>query len=193
MLEKYESLIYADKAAKEETHRKCIQFVKDNHPNSSIAEIDKALNSAISNDIIYDYEFCELMTEGKLLFDKVASKFGEKLWRGNAWKNATCRRKCPFGDICKKEIVQIDDDFLCFGQLYDRKISEKKLLEKTEAHIVKFIRQNGDSFTLTACLSDSDKETLSSWFFEYEYFIWWFGSCGRKGGKVSGVNVISLL
>ena len=56
------------------------------------------------------------------LFELACQKYGYKLWNGNAWHNNTCEQICPFGDYCSKHTVEINEERLCQGQVFSRKI-----------------------------------------------------------------------
>lgn len=61
----------------------------------------------------------------------------------------------------------------------------------TKYNSIKIIRPNGNIFIDLNSIN-YDKQILSDFFFEYEWFIWWFGDL-RENNKINGYNVISCL
>ena len=194
MLKKYEHLIYANVSEKKKVENECIDLVVKEHREYSKEKILELILSDKPNDIDSDYQMYILMTEGSLLFDKAAKKFGDKLWQSKAWKNKTCKRRCPFGDVCRKYLVKIDNECFCYGQLYFSKITENKILEMLKEHNIQLLNSNGSVYIDLNNADDYKRQFFGSFFFEYEWFIWWFGDDGgRKDKKVNGNNVIQLL
>lgn len=173
MLSEYQKLIYEDEKVKEKVKNDCLNEVLNIYKNRTKDEVIKAIASDKPNDINSDYEFALLMTEGQMLFDKAVKNFGEKLWNGGAWQKENCKEKCPFGSMCKKDMVVIDKNRYCYGQIYQKKICEKDLLEMvTNNHTINIVNAN-DHVYLDLNDSNHDKQLLS------EYFL---GTIGLFGG-----------
>lgn len=195
MLKKYQKLIYSSNTQKQEIHNQCIRCAKKYNPGYSVEEIENALNSNKPTKIYYDFIEAKLQIEGQMLFDKSVIKFGNSLWNGSAWKNKTCDSRCPFGNACQKEKIQIDGTFYCYGQLYQNNITYKSLYNMSKKnHYVSFVEPTGEIQALDFIHSENDTEKISSWFFGYTYFIWWFGDYkDSKSKKINGENVIAYL
>lgn len=192
MLEKYQSIIYQNEEDKEKVKKDCLNFIIHKYKNYTKEEILNLIFSDQPNEISDDYAFALLETEGHMLFDITAKKFGFKIWKGKAWKNKTCKRKCPFGDECKKYLITIDNLRYCYGQLYYNKITENEIIEMSKNHKIKIINPN-ENVHIDLNM-DYDEQIFSNFFFDYEWFICWFGdNAGRKNKKVNGYNVIHLL
>ena len=89
MLKKYEHLIYANVSEKKKVENECIDLVVKEHREYSKEKILELILSNKPNYIDSDYQMYILMTEGSLLFDKAAKKFGDKLWQ-----NKACKIRC---------------------------------------------------------------------------------------------------
>lgn len=135
----------------------------------------------------FNYLYDVMADEGAALFKLVAQKIGFKLWKEKAWKNKTCRKKCPLGESCRKRLLIIDGQKYCIGQLltvYDTfspLVLEEKLKERNN---VKIMEPNGEITSIN--------EDEGSFFFEYEYFIWWFGERNFGKRKIYGENAIKF-
>jgi hypothetical protein len=180
VIEQFKSLIYIS-----DDERKSLQ---NDVYNSTLLQCPDLPGS---DSFEFEFKYNLMIKEGYRLFNLVSEKFGYKLWSNKAWRTKTCELKCPFGDICKKYIVKIDNNKLCYGQLYFKKINEDKLIYMTKYNSIKIIRPNGNIFIDLNSIN-YDKQILSDFFFEYEWFIWWFGDL-RENNKINGYNVISCL
>lgn len=194
MLHEYQKLIYEDEKAKEKVKNDCLNEVLNMHKNRTKDEVIKAIVSDEPNEINSDYEFALLMTEGQMLFDKAVKNFGEKLWNGAAWQKDNCKVKCPFGSMCKKDMVIIDKNQYCYGQIYQKRLCEKDLIEMAKNnHTINIVNDN-DHVYLDLNNSKHDKQLLSEYFFKHDWFIWWFGdNDGRVNDNVNGYNIIPFL
>lgn len=101
MLEKYQSIIYKNENDKKKVKEDCLNFIIEKYNNYTKEEILNLIFSDQPNEISDDYAFALIETEGHMLFDITAQKFGFKIWKGKAWKNKTYKRKCPLGEECK--------------------------------------------------------------------------------------------
>lgn len=192
MLEKFKPLIYSSEIQRKQVEEKCLQQVIENNPNHTRENIFKLICSKTPNEIAEEYYIYSLLPkEGQMLFDLTVDKFGKNLWNRKAWENKTCHKRCPFGDICKKQLIQVDEKFKCYGQLYFRKINAEKVKQLALNHTVKIF--NNDKSVYMDLNQYYDEQMLSSFFFQYEWFIWNFGDYGEKKGKVNGENVIQFL
>ncbi len=193
MLSQYRCIIYKDKETFKNIENECVNSVLNIHQDRTKEDVITSITLGEVNDINADYYFALLMAEGRLLFEVAEKKFGRILWSTDAWRKKDCKKRCPFGNICKKELVQIDDVLFCYGQLYYRRISENIMIDMTKNKSIKVLKPNGEVYIDLSC-SDYDEQLLSEFFFRYEWFIWWFGdNGGRNGGKVNGGNVIPYL
>lgn len=193
MLSQYRSIIYKDKETFRNVEKECVKSVLNIHQDRKKKDILSSIALGEVNDINADYYFALLMAEGRLLFEVTEKKFGRILWSTDAWKKIDCEMKCPFGNMCKKELVKIDDELICYGQLYYRRISENIMIDMAKNKSIKVLKPNGEVYIDLSC-SNYDEQLLSEFFFRYEWFIWWFGdNRGRNGGKVNGGNVIPYL
>lgn len=193
MLAQYKDIIYKDSATVKRVENKCLDYVLAAHRNVTKDEIIASIASGEVNDLNSDYYFALLMEEGQLLFDVAEKKFGRNLWRSDAWKNTKCKKRCPFGNICKKQLVQIEDELFCYGQLYYRKINEQIMISMANDKRIKILKPNGEVYIDLNC-SEYDEQLLSEFFFKYKWFIWWLGDNGEYSGtKINGYNVISFL
>lgn len=191
MLEKYRQLIYKNPAEIKNLEKKCWDNVVKSYP------VELNIDDESRKQILeHDYNSSVIFAEGQMLFELAAQKFGNKLWSGNAWKNKSCRTICPLGNMCKKNLVQIDNECFCYGQLYHQKITDDELILMAENnHSIKIIKADGK---IHIDLNDTNNEKIfseqifSAFFFSYQWFIWWFGDNGGKG-KVNGINVINKL
>lgn len=197
MLEKYKSIIYENKEVEEKVKDTCINCIVVEHKDYTREEIMNQIASREPNDLQADFSFYLLMEEGKLLFDKAVKKFGNTLWSGEAWRISDCKRKCPFGDMCRKYLVEIDNIKYCFGQLYHNhnEIRENKLvkiiIKMADKYAIKILKTDGNAL-VDLKSPNFDVQILSGFFSNYEWFVWWFGDNGGKG-KVNGCNVIPFL
>lgn len=116
------------------------------------------------------------------LFELACQKYGYKLWNGNAWHNNTCEQICPFGDYCSKHTVEINEERLCQGQVFSRKIDWKCLPEDTSIY-----RKDGSLYITKR----QDAELFNS-LFDFTFDIWDFGT-STETGKIIGENVIMKL
>lgn len=191
MLRKYKSIIYKYGDAEKKVIDDCIKYVIDLYPNIDPHEVMNSILSDEPNNINCDYTFALLQTEGTMLFNIAVEKFGTKLWENQAWQKADCSKRCPFGNMCKKYLVQIDTEKFCYGQLRLQKVGEKELISLSETQSIKIYKPNNDIY-IDLNSTNYDDQLLSNYFFDHEWFIWWFGDNGGKG-KVNGCNVISYL
>ncbi len=191
MLEEFKSIIYKDKNEEKKVIDDCIKYVMGLYPNIDPHKVINSIMNDENSNINYDYNFALLQTEGTKLFNIASEKFGTKLWENQAWKKAECSKRCPFGSMCKKYLVQINTEMLCYGQLMSRKIREEELINLSEKNDIKIYKLNNDIY-IDLNSTNYDDQHLSSYFFEHDWFIWWFGDNGGKG-KVNGYNVIPYL
>lgn len=191
MLAKFKGIIYKDKSAEKQIIENCIKYVIGIYPDIEPHKVIDLIQGGENNDINFDYNFALLQTEGTMLFSIAVKKFGSELWKNQAWKKTDCTTRCPFGSMCKKYLVQIDTEKLCYGQLMIRKIREKELISLSKEHDIKIYKPGNDIY-VDLNFMNYDNQLLSSYFFEHDWFIWWFGDNGGNG-KVNGYNVIPYL
>lgn len=126
MDEIFEKLIYNSEEEKQEGHKMCLNKVLKSYEYGSqrkkIApnEIEKCLkiwDGECPPWEAYEYVLEKNKTEGQMLFNYVRKKGADKLWAGKAWQNKTCKRICPYGEFCKKSVVSINENKMCYGQL----------------------------------------------------------------------------
>ena len=183
MLSKYRSLIYANNEEMKEVENTCLSSVCDRHPDIPRNEIIRQIESDEATDIGYDYYLELAIAEGERLISLVREKIGVKLWTGKAWKQKGCKKTCPYGDVCTKTLLQIDDDRFCFGQLFLMGITDtKKLIPLLNEHHIELIYTESNAVidvnrTLTEDTEKSRfyKERLGNFFFDYLYCSIWFG------------------
>lgn len=193
MLEKYRQLIYDSKSEQEKIENECLHLVINENPETPESEIIKAVFDNTPNKYAQDYGSYLAMSEGELLFKMTAEKFGYKLWNGKAWKNKTCKKSCPFGGICKKELIKINDDVLCYGQLFCKGLTESKIVKMTKTHRISLLKSDGSVYIdLNNTPDIAENEIFSNFFFDYDLFVMWFGDYGYNH-KINGENVIRLL
>ncbi len=188
MLKKFQKLIYKNLSEKEKVRSECLDFITHRYKNYSIDEILKFIDSNTSNEIADDYFFALMQTEGQMLFDIAVKKYGLAIWNGKAWKNKKCKRKCPFGDECRKYLIQIDNKKFCYGQLYKNNITQNQIIKLLKSCQVKILFP--DEKIYLDLNKKYDKQLLDSFFSEFDQFIDWFGD-GKN--KVYGYNVIQFL
>lgn len=200
MLEKYRPLIYATKEEGEKVKQEAIESVIRNWSKEiSRKEVtrEEIIQSINEKDNKYDPEyFMELaIREGDMLFEKVAEKFGYKLWNGKAWRNKTCKRTCPLSSACKKELVQIDNEYFCYGQLLAKKIYNRELHKIAETHLVQLLNSDGTIIVnFSEALANDDVFRVQLFQFDdFEDLIEWFGeeSGTSRRTKVIGRSAIN--
>lgn len=172
--------------------RKCRNLVIESTPEFSKEEIINFIFSEEPNQFNAEFYFNLSMIESEMLFEKVAKKFGTKLWKGHAWENKTCRRNCPFGCICKKYCIKIENDIFCYGQLYDQKINEDTIYNMAETKQIYLLNSNRKVIVYLNKSTTFEKEIFSNYFFDYGMFIVEFGDYGDKH-KINGEKFILLL
>lgn len=191
MLKKFKGIIYQDENAEKKVIDDCIKYVIGLYPNIEPQEVINSIQNGKNDDINCDYALALLQAEGTMLFNIAAEKFGSELWKNQAWKKTNCIKRCPFGSMCKKYLVQIDAEMLCYGQLMSQKIREEDLINLSKRSNIKIYRSNNDIY-IDLNSAYYDDQLLSSYFFDHNWFIWWFGDNGCKG-KLNGYNVIPYL
>lgn len=183
MLSKYRSLIYANNEEMKDVENTCLSLVCDRYPDIPRNEIIRQIEADEATDIGYDYYLELAIAEGERLISLVREKFGVKLWKGKAWKQKSCKKTCPYGDVCTKTLLKIDDERFCFGQLYLMEITDtKKLIPLLNEHHIELIYTEWNAVidvnsTLTEDTEKSRfyKECLGNFFFDYLYCSIWFG------------------
>lgn len=103
-VEKYRTIIYESEGEINKVIDNCINHVLKNHPECTKEEILESIIKNKSDILNYDFTNELLMTEGKMLFDIAAAKFGEKLWNSNVELDNTCKNFVPSG-ICAINIL----------------------------------------------------------------------------------------
>lgn len=191
MLEEFKSIIYKDKNEEKKVIDDCIKYVMGLYPNIEPHKVINSIMNDENSNINYDYNFALLQTEGSMLFNIAAETFGMELWKSHAWEKTNCNKRCPFGSMCRKFLVQIDTEKLCYGQLMFQKIREKELISLSQEYDIKIYKPSNDIY-IDLNSKNYDDQLLSSYIFDHDWFIWWFGdNCGK--GKVNGYNVIPYL
>lgn len=125
----------------------------------------------------YEYVLEKNKTEGQMLFNYVRKNGADKLWAGKAWQNKTCKRICSYGEFCKKRVVSINENKMCYGQLLYNDLSLEKLKELDSG--VKLLSINGDIINVD----------LESFFYVYECYYEWFG-CKKSPKRYYGDNCL---
>lgn len=193
MLKKYRTIIYESEDEINKVIDNCINRVLKNHPECTKEEILESIIKNKSDILNYDFTNELLMTEGKMLFDIAAAKFGEKIWGSNVKLDNTCKKLCPFGDMCNQYFVEIEGEHICYGQMLQMQINMKSLQMIAIEKQVKIIKPNGEIF-IDLSFPEYDEQLLADYFFQYEWFIMRFGEdCKYGKHKVNGNNVISHL
>lgn len=193
MLEKYRKIIYESEGEINKVIDSCINRVLENHPECTKEEILESIIKNKSDILNYDFTNELLMTEGKMLFDIAAAKFGERIWNSNVKSNDSCKKLCPFGDMCNQYFVEIESEHFCYGQMFQMHIDMKSLQKIAIEKQVKIIKPNGEIF-IDLSFPEYDEQLLADYFFQYEWFIMRFGEdCKYGKHKVNGNNVISHL
>lgn len=194
MLSKYQPLIYKNEDEKSAVREQIISEVMK-YCSCTRDEVLEGIHVNNPNDNRIECTFTEitLYTEGQKLFDLTAERYGRKLWSGAAWKNKTCRKRCPFGGMCNKSLIEIDGTLYCYGQLFQKNQGKENLTEMARMQRIRIIKPDGkvcqDSFA-----DNYDEQVLSSFLFQYELHILYFGEPYTSGGKrIRGSNVIRLL
>lgn len=194
MLEKYRTIIYESEDEKNKVIDNCIDSVLKYHPKSTKDEILESVSKSKSDILYYDF-MCELlMTEGKMLFDVAVAAFGEKIWSSDVKSNNNCKKRCPFGCMCKRYFAVIDGKYVCYGQMLQMQINMESLQKIALEKPVKIMNPNGDVF-VDLSSPEYDEQLLAEYFFRYQWFIMRFGekSCEYGKNKVNGNNVIKFL
>ena len=142
MLKKYRTIIYESEGEINKVIDNCINHVLKNHPECTKEEILESIIKNKSDILNYDFTNELLMTEGKMLFDIAAAKFGEKLWNSNVELDNTCKKLCPFGDMCNQYFVEIEGEHICYGQMLQMQINMKSLQTIAIEKQVKIIKPN---------------------------------------------------
>lgn len=191
MIEEYQHLIYENDEEKERVQQSVFEETLNCNKEYTVQQGSEAIQSHDKSEFDYDYVLTLMRAEGEMLFDKAVKMFGEPLWNGHAWQNKSCRARCPFGDMCRKELVAIEDNILCFGQLYKNNIDDEKLIRMSRSKRIKII--NSDGSVHIDLSKEFDIQALSWFFFKHTSFIWHFGDYELHKDRVNGINVISLL
>lgn len=165
MLAKYKNIIYKDENAEKKVIDYCTKYVVNLYPDVDPHKIEKSIQDKENNAINQDYAFVLLQSEGRLLFNITAEKFGMALWKNQAWEKSDCFKKCPFGNMCKKYLVQIDMEKLCYGQLISRNICEKELVILSKTCNIKILKPNNEIYLdLDLNSNNYDNQLLSGYF-----------------------------
>lgn len=191
MNEIYEHLIYSSEFEKEKVLSEIKNDVFANNPTISPELIESAIDSKENNIYNCEFDTHKRIVEGKRLFKRAEEKFGNILWANDNLDYSNCNVNCPFGEICRKAMVQIGDKKVCYGQLYHSNITEEDL--KTMAKNGTSVKLYSGKGSLIADLNSPsfDEQILSAYYFEHETFIWEFGDI--ENNKVIGGNVIPFL
>lgn len=181
MLEQYRTLIYTNDEERQKSENK----YRD-EAIKSVNQIDYITATQRYEITANETQMNALYYEGRKLFNLAVKKFGYNLWHGEAWQFKTCKRKCPFGNMCRKILFEIDNKKYCYGQIYSGIPCEvnDELHQKFDNGIYRVIRPDGSS-----C---SGQESLSFHISFYENFILEFGDYGIDK-KINGRNIIPLL
>lgn len=179
MLEKYQHIIYENKADRAKVIKTCIDRVLEYNPDRTKDEVLASIEQKKADILNYMFQE-ELMTaEGEKLFTIVVERFGNKIWR-SAEKPRNCKKFCPFGDMCKMYFVEIENEQLCYGQLLYKGIGEKELLCIAKEKRVRILKSDGEVFVdmSNPDCSDYDLENQSAYFFDHILHIMQFGEKG---------------
>lgn len=181
MNEKYKHLIYENQTDEEKVKQECYDYAL-------------RYNSVGTNDFELDYSIALLLEEGKMLFDLVAKTFGKQLWNNGSWQTEHCERNCPFGEMCKKNKLQIDGEYYCYGNIYMKNITENRLISLlNEQHICIVNANNEVIVDLNSSFGDfGEREKFANFFSEMYWYIEWFGD-SRGGKQVVGETILDLL
>lgn len=200
MYEGFKNLIYKSEEDEKAVIEKVILYVMELN-SCTREELLEAISkdepeTSKERDIQYDYCMELNLTENCMLFNLTVDRFGRKLWSNNAWHNKTCRRKCPFGSICKKRLFEIDSKLFCYGQLYvkhNEYISSDSIEELFSKQHIRVINADGTVYVDTKS-PNFDIQMLAWCFDEYVFFLDDFGNkYTRYPNKIFGNNAIHLL
>lgn len=193
MNEKYKSIIYSSNQDMQNTIDQCLQTAADRN-NCSKADVQEDIKNNIKSAAVCDYVDALLWSEGTALYTKICQCFASELWKSNACLSNECAKKCPFGDICRKDYVLINDNKFCYGRLTTLCgiKSDKELIELATKQHISICRENG---SIIADLNSSyDEQQVESWFGKYEWHIKWFGDSNNASGKaIRGEQAILAL
>ena len=194
MYEEFKSLIYKSKEEEQAVIDEVIFDVIKKH-SCTKEELLNALSEDEPNEIQSDYHWELRTTENYMLFKLAVDKIGRKLWSNKAWHNKTCRRRCPFGDICRKRLIEIEGELFCYGQLYIKHniyVSSDSIKELYPTQHIRVIEPDGTIF-IDNRSPKFDIQIFASCLGEYEFFILDFGDKFTYPNKIYGNNVIRLL
>ena len=182
---KYKSLIYKEESEEKAVIQQCIDEVKKNHSQYTEKEIVDMIDNQEYSDVLYDFVRYKSMIEGGMLFDLAVERSGKALWNSNSFPDtSTCKKICPFGDLCKSEYIQIDNNKYCIGQMYYMNYSEEIITSLSKERRICIYNENGQYIDLSA---DYDEQILSDFFFGIDDYICCYGENGN------GENVIGYL
>lgn len=176
-------------------------FFINNHEYMELFSYDELLTYMLSDKKEHDKSVSHVIDmitleliniKSKAIFDMAVEQYGIKLWNGRAWRNKTCQRKCPFADWCNGKKVQIDNEQLCRGQLYMKKLSKNDITNLIINDRIKIINADGTIYIDNFKIFDSTYEEIFYNFFLYIPEILDIGWSKSKR-KVYGENIIRLL
>lgn len=181
MDKKYRKLLYSSKNDEEKVLKKCIEYALE-------------FSDFGTSDFESDYSYALLSEEGKMLFEIAVQRFGKQLWNSEAWHSEKCKSNCPFGEMCKKEKIQINEKCYCYGQIYLNDITKAKLYNNVDYCYISLVNCNNEIIlNLNSCLNNSlKKEQFENFFSEMYWFIIQFGD-SRGGKHIIGENIINQL
>ena len=143
MNNEYRYLIYSNKQDENRNIQNCMNIAAE-LSNCTITSIEKDIANRISSEAVCNYTDALLWSEGTALFKLICDSFAIDLWKSNDCLSAECTRKCPFGDICQKDYISIDNKKICYGKLttsYGIKSSEE-LIKLAEDHNISICGEN---------------------------------------------------
>lgn len=183
MDEIFEKLIYNSEEEKQKVHKECIGRVvgyynlSSTFKQASFDEVERELakvplDTDLENTSARAFATYSAYTElkdgieSRMLLNYVRKNGADKLWSGKAWQNKTCKRRCPFGEMCNKDVLSIDGTKMCYGQLLSRDLTFEK---------VKTLETGGSEIERILNNGDISEYSIESFFESYESFMDWFG------------------
>ena len=189
MLEKYKGLIYKSDDERKQAERRIFEECFTAYPELSADDYINADDERLPPDLRGLYYRLLEEYEGNCLFELAVNKFGKSLWLNGAWGRKWCKRRCPFGNVCRKELYEYKGKRYCYGQIYLR--VNPYLSDRLKNDYIfsdySIIFSDGKRIN-----SEKILKAQGMYLSSYETFISEFGEKDSTG-KINGRNVIPFL
>ena len=189
----YKPLIYKDKEEEEKFIEDCLdEYLEFNHMTVTSKEEREKIKNTHNHS---DFEWYFITSQCYRLFTLVYDKIGKKYWSSDIWSKDDCRVGCPFGELCDRQFISIDEQYYCYGQLILKKeLGTDELLDSVAAG-KRFKIVDHDStvrFDSKGAGLDICEIRFNNYILEHDFYLNYFGdaSCIRdKEGELRYVII----